>query len=239
MEPFKNQLILCSESIDDSERLRTFGSLYTKSCSIDLSKYLSRDYKMYFYELFLFNPITNDLIDVPIMIENVPNPKYTSEGNNFFNGNNSPENWILTRRFFLIDNLSGLQTLNSFKSMNDKPIAIRFPKVIKLIVLLQNSSEAKIMLPYFEIIYSSKLSSLLDNFPNVTVKIISDYKMDITTFKNTMFGIFIALTFIVLLIALIKMYIWFKLNPPQINPVIDYIYSYLLSFINFIKFFVY
>jgi hypothetical protein len=218
MEPLRNQLILCSESIDDAERFRTFGSLLTKSCSIDLSKYLSKDYEMYFYELFLLNPITNKLIDIPVMIENVPNPKSSPDGL-LFNGNTSSENWILTRRFFLVDNLSALQTLNSFKSKKDEPIAIRFPKLIKLVVLLQNSSEAKIMLPYFEIKYNSKLTSLLDSFPNVSVKFISDYRMDITSFKTTMFGIFLALNFIVLLIAISKMYIWYKLNPIQLSPV--------------------
>ena len=109
MEPLRNQLILCSESSEDSERFRTFGSLLIKSCNIDISKFLSRNYTMYFYELFLSNPLTNKLMDIPVMIDNIPNPK--SPDGNLFNGDTSPENWILTRRFFIVDNLSALQTL--------------------------------------------------------------------------------------------------------------------------------
>lgn len=226
MEPLRNQLIICSESFQDAERFRTFGSLIVKSCEINLTKFLSRDYTMYFYELFLLNPLTDELIDIPVMIDNIPNPK--SPDGNSFNENTSPENWILTRRFFIVDNLSTLQTLNSFNSGKDKPIAIRFAKIIKLVVLLQNTSEARIMLPYFRILYKSKLTSLLENFPTVEVKFVSEYKMDITNFKNIMLGVFIALNFIVLCMAITKMFIWYKLNPPQLSPV-NFILNFLIS----------
>lgn len=232
MEPLRNKLILCSESYSDSERFRTFGSLLVKECEINLRKFLSKDYTMFFYELFLYNPKTFELIDIPVMIHNIPNPKSEIEGNKE-NSNTSPENWILTRRFFIVDNISGLQTLNSFKNGGDIPIAIRFPKLIKMVILLQNTAESKIMLPYFEILYKSKLTSLLENFPTSTVKFISEYKMDISNFKDIMLGIFLALNFIVLCMGVTKMYAWYKLNPPQLSPVIRKIFNYFLIFLFF------
>ena len=171
MEPLTNQVTLCSESYEDSERYRSFGSLLVQSCSIDLTKYLSRNYTMYFYELFLLDPKTQKLIDIPIMIDNIPNPK--SLDSKLSNNGTTPDNWILTRRFFLIDNLSALQTLNSFNLGTDEPIAIRFPKLIKMIILLQNTKEPKIMTPYVEILYKAKLTTLMQNFPSSDAFLIS------------------------------------------------------------------
>ena len=126
----------------------------------------------------------------------------------------------LLRRFFLIDNLSALQNLNSFSEGIEEPIAIRFPKLIKMIILLQNTKEPKIMTPYFEILYKAKLTSLMKNFPYVYVKFISEYKMDISDFKGIMLGIFMALNILVSMMTVTKMYIWYKLNPPDLSPVI-------------------
>jgi hypothetical protein len=224
MEPLTNQVTLCSENYEDGEKYRSFGSLLVQSCSIDLTKYLSRNYTMYFYELFLMNPKTQKLIDVPVMIDNIPNPK--SLDAKLSNNGTSPENWILTRRFFLIDNLSALQNLNSFIQKIEEPIAIRFPKLIKMIILLQNSKEPKIMIPYFEILYKAKLKSLMKNFPSVYMKFISEYKMDITSFKDTMLGIFMGLNVLVIIMTVSKMYIWYKLNPPDLSPVIIIIFFY-------------
>lgn len=217
MEPLTNQVTLCSENYEDGERYRSFGALLVQTCSIDLTKYLSRNYTMYFYELFLLEPKTQKLIDIPVMIDNIPNPK--SLDAKLSNNGTSPENWILTRRFFIIDNLSALQTVNSFNEGIEEPIAIRFAKLIKMIILLQNTKEPKIMTPYFEILYKAKLTSLLKNFPSVYVKFLSEYKMDIEDFKESMLGIFMALNVLVILMTLTKMYIWYKLNPPDLSPV--------------------
>jgi hypothetical protein len=184
---------------------------------------------MYFYELFLLNPKTQKLIDIPVMIDNIPNEK--SLDAKFSNNGTTPENWILTRRFFLIDNLSALQNLNSFIKGVEQPIAIRFPKLIKMIILLQNSREPKIMTPYFEILYKAKLTSLMNNFPSVYMKFISEYKMDISGFKSTMLGVFMALNVLVIVMTVTKMYIWFKLNPPDLSPVII-IFLYIKPEIN-------
>jgi hypothetical protein len=217
MDLLSNQITLCSDNYEDGVRYRRFGSVIVQNCAIDLSKYLTRNYTMFFYEIFLLDPTTNKFIDIPIMIDNIPNP--LSFEKNQMNNGTDPQNWILTRRFFLIDNLSALQTLNSFNTKNDVPIALRFPKLIKLIILLQNTSKPKIMVPYFEIFYKSKLKTFIDNFQDVYVNFISEYKMNIENFKSTMLGVFIGLNALVGVIVSIKMYIWYKLNPPALSPV--------------------
>lgn len=217
MELLSNQITLCSENYEDGYRYRSFGSVLVQNCPIDLSKFQSQNYTMFFYEIFLLDPSTNKFIDIPIMIDNIPNAKAFDR--NRMNNSTDPVDWILTRRFFLIDNLSALQTLNSFKLKSDLPIALRFPKLIKLIVLLQNTPLPKIMVPYFEIFYKSKIKSLIENFPVTFVNFVSEYKMDITSFKNTMLLIFIVLNVLVGIIVAVKMYIWYKLNPPALSPV--------------------
>ncbi len=219
MEPLSNQITLCSENFEDGYRYRSFGSVLVQNCAIDLSKFQSRNYTMYFYEIFLLDPLTNKFIDIPIMIDNIPNEKAFGDKNRMNNATD-PIDWILTRRFFLIDNLSALQTLNSFKLGKDVPIALRFPKLIKFIVTLQNTPLPKIMVPYIEILYKSKIKSLVENFPVTYINFISEYKMDITNFKSTMLVIFISLNFLVGIMVSIKMYIWYKLNPPAFSPVI-------------------
>lgn len=230
MDRLTNQFNLCSENnYEDGEKYRSFGSLLVQTCEIDLTKYLSRNYTMYFYELFLLDPKTQKLIDIPVMIDNIPNPK--SLDAKLSNNGTSPENWILTRRFFIIDNLSALQNSNSFNTGIGDPIAIRFPKLIKMIILLQNSREPKIMTPYFEILYKAKLTSVMRNFPSVSVKLISEYKMDIENFKVIMLGIFMALNVLVIIMTVTKMYIWYKLNPPDLSPV--RFFYLILTFLNF------
>jgi len=218
MEPLSNQITLCSKNYEDGYRYRSFGSVLVQNCALDLSNFMGRNYTMYFYEIFLLDPTTNTFIDIPIMIDNIPNPLAFDK--NRMNNSTNPESWILTRRFFLIDNLSALQTLNSFKLKSDIPIALRFPKLIKLIVLLQNTLLPKIMVPYLEIFYKSKIKSMIENYPVTYVNFISEYKMDIKGFKNIMLIIFIVLNVLIGIMVAIKMYIWYKLNPPTLSPVI-------------------
>lgn len=216
MELLKNHLELCSKTYEDGINYRSFGSTIINKCNIDLSGYITRNYTMYFYELFLLDPTTNKFIDIPILIDNVPNAKSLSGG---LNSALNQIDWIITRRFFLVDNLSALQYSGDFSKGTGTPYAIRFAKTIKLIVLLQNTDGAKIMVPYLEILYKAKTISLINEIPSTTVDFTSEYRMTITGFKNAANGIFIALNIIIAIIVGVRMYIWYKLNPPTLSPV--------------------
>jgi hypothetical protein len=172
---------------------------------------------MYFYELFLMEPKSNKLIDIPVMIDNIPNPKASGFGS--LNNATNAENWILTRRFFLIDNLSALQNSGEFSSGKGIPFAIRFPKLIKLIVILQNTSGSKIMTPYVEIFYKAQTQTLISQTQKTLVSFVSEYRMNIQGFIDAAQAIFIVLNILIGIIVVIKMYVWHKLNPPTLSPV--------------------
>lgn len=211
-----NELELCSNTYEDGYEYRSFGTTIINECNLDMSKFLGRNYTMYFYELYLNDPTNNQLIDIPIMIDNIPNPK-ASGAVNSANNATSPVDWILVRRFFIADNLAGIQDSNGFIN-NSTASAIRFPKVIKLIVMLQSTQQAKIMVPYLEIYYVSKSASYISTVPESSVSFMSEYNMDISSFKSAMMGIFIALNVLVAVVVVVRMIIWYKLNPPILSP---------------------
>jgi hypothetical protein len=172
---------------------------------------------MYFYEIFLKDPQNNKYIDIPILIDNIPNPKASGSGN--LNNATEPINWILVRRFFIIDNLSALQNLGEFKTGSGKPFGIRFPKLIKLIILLQNTEGSNIMTPYFEIFYKAQSLSLIESNGKATISFISEYRMNIESFLTTAGSIFIILNIVIIVTVVVRMYVWYKLNPPTLSPV--------------------
>jgi hypothetical protein len=167
----------------------------------------------------MLDPVQNDLIDVPIMIDNIPNPKASGALGNM-NNSTDPIDWILVRRFFIIDNLSAIQGTNSFISEEVNALAVRFPRLIKLIVLLQSAGGSKIMVPYLEIFYKAKSETLIQKKPQTLVMFVSEYKMSIKNFKNAAMAIFITLNVLIIGLVCVKMYIWYRLNPPSLSPVI-------------------
>ena len=65
-------------------------------------------------------------------------------------------------------------------------------------VTLQNTpNKANIMVPYVEIFYKVKSDTYTAAVPQTYVYFISEYEMDISTFKSAAQGIFIALNVII------------------------------------------
>jgi len=209
---------LCSKSYEDGMNYRSFGETIINKCNINLWEYQTMNYTMYFYELYLFDPVQNTLIDIPIKIDNIPNPKATGASGNM-NSNANPTDWILVRRFFIIDNLSAIQGSDNFINGNVNAFAVRFAKVIKLIVLLQNTDGAKIMVPYLEIFYKAQSQSFIQQLHDTSVVFSSEYKMSIASFKSMALAILISLTVLIFILVCLKMHIWYKLNPPSLSPV--------------------
>ncbi len=217
MAELTTELELCSETFEDGFEFRSFGTTIENRCNINLAKYLNRNYTTFFYELYLLDPTTKELIDIPVMIDNIPNPKASGISGKA-NNSTKPVDWILTRRFFIVDNIAGIQTAGEFEKGNESPFAVRFPRLFKLHVLLQNTEGAKIVVPYLEAFYKSKTGLFLEQEPQTLVIFISEYNMDIASFHSAMQGIFVALNIILGVLVAIRMYIWYKLNPPILSP---------------------
>ena len=217
MDLLTTDLEFCTRSYEDGILWRSFGSTIVNKCDVDMSLYLSRNYTMLFYELYLMDPVTGKLVDIPIMIDNIRNAKASGAVNNANNATD-PVDWILVRRFFTIDNLSGVTS--GFVSGNTNAIGMRFPKLFKLIVLLQNTPTALIMVPYVEIFYKSKSAIYIATTPSTSVQFISEYRMSIASFVSSATAVFIVLNILIGFIVVMRMYIWYRLNPPTLSPVL-------------------
>ncbi len=219
MEPLTTQLQLCSKTYDDGNKFRQFGVSLENSCYLDLYNLIDRKNKMYFYELYLQDPNNNgNLLDVPIMIDNIPNSK-TGKSNNA----TEPSTWILVRRFYLFDNLGGLEGSNSFLGGVKNTTVIRFPKYMNLIVTLQPnpyySRDANIYIPYLEVYYRAKAYDYLKTIKWAWLEFNSEYRMDVSHFQEIAKFIFMSLNILGGLWWLVRMYTWAKTNPTELSPV--------------------
>ena len=93
----------------------------------------------FFFELYLYD-YNEDLIDVPILIENVP-----SDSGGYPNTEPDKKQWILVRRFFIYDTVSGIPQ-NEYP--DGKPVIVRYPKMMTLEVSLDMNNDEMIHVPY-------------------------------------------------------------------------------------------
>ena len=100
-----------------------------------------------FFELYL-KDYDDSLIDVPILIENVG-----SQAGGQPNRVSDKNAWILTRRFFLIDTISGIE-LNQYPE--GLPDIVRYPLKIWIEVSLDEENEEMINVPYLRIDYRER-----------------------------------------------------------------------------------
>lgn len=87
--------------------------------------------------------------------------------------------WILTRRFFLFDTVSGLPE-SSYP--NGKPLAVRYPKEIILKVNLDLIEEEMINVPYFYIAYRERAITLIEENPLASINFKSEYLLPTNNF---------------------------------------------------------
>lgn len=227
IENLTTQLSLCSKTFQDGNDYLHFQTSYVNECEIDVNDFLkAQNNTMEFYELFLddlANP--GELIDVPILISNIKNSAFP----NTLNNNTGVDNFILTRRFFLIDNISGIVGDGNFIGGTSNPNVIRYPARIKLIITLQNTSDEKIYPPYLEIYYKSKLYSSINTYYLVYTTFNTYYEMDIKKFVNIMLGFLIAFLVIIVIATWIKFNVWLNTHPKLYDAVSSF-YSFLLIY---------
>ena len=227
-QKLKDDLILCSDNYNDTQDYVSFGSTIIKECFINITRFLSRkEYKMKFYELYLFKKDSGEYIDVPIYI---PNIHYGTVGPYQARENFADimSQWKLVRRFYIVDNLSGIRLNYTNTLVNATTIS--YPREIRLVVQIQNKNKvSEIFLPYLNITYFAlPLSEGVS--PLVKVKFYSEYTMNLDNFMKgakIIFGIITALAFIV---VIGRMYVWTKLNPSVLSPDNYYLW-FLITFI--------
>ena len=170
-----DQLVLCPHSYVIGQLYREFGTNVDVVCNLDLSVYISTK-ETIFYELYLIDS-DNSLIDVPILIKNL----VASDGSQPNNGANENA-WILTRRFFIYDNVSGKEGTNAY--IDGKTTSyLQYMREATLRVTLINDQDQKIYDPILILNYQTRMTTYIEGVSSTdTVSFTSEYTMNTSRF---------------------------------------------------------
>lgn len=128
-----------------------------------------------FYELFLID-YNGDFIDVPVLIKNIVGPQGDAP-----NKEELVSKWILTRRFFLFDTISGVN-IEDWNKPNRVPLIVRYAKTFILKVNLDVSNNEMINVPYLQIDYRERSGSYIADNSLTTVMFNTEYIMSTVSF---------------------------------------------------------
>ncbi|NXG61020.1 MKS3 protein, partial [Hemiprocne comata] len=143
-------LQLCPDTQTKLNAAYTFGTTYQQSCQVSVSKILSNFANPIFYDLFLeYNGDNGQqyLWAVPVLNLNL---QYSEM---FINQGGNMNNWLLTRRFFLVDTLSGKEN-----DLETPPRVIRIASKIAISIrLVSHTQRGTIYPPLLTIAYTDVL----------------------------------------------------------------------------------
>ncbi|XP_078254537.1 meckelin [Rhinoraja longicauda] len=171
-------LQLCPDTLPRLNIAYTFGVTYQQSCTLPVSKLLSKSDKNHFYDIYiLYKGEDGEDKLRPVAIRNL-NLQYNGK---FVNRDKTMNTWYLTRRIFLVDTLSGREM-----NLDSQPKAIRVASHIKIsVMLVPNTLQGKVIPPMMAISYSDIQIQNPDQ-QTVSVSFSVEYQMDlITAFQNT------------------------------------------------------
>jgi hypothetical protein len=191
----------------------SIGTTVKRSCTIDLSKFLSSteapSNSNMFYEMYL-EDYNGDLIDVPVKINNFIN-EFGDEPNRL----PTIEDWELTRRFFVLDTKSGISNPGGFDS-GSNPEIVRYAKNITLKVELDTKVDQNEMIypPHLEIEYEEKKTQdILSDVASAKlaeVSFVSENYMETAGFWSLCSTLFTVLMIVLFLIIFLKICIMAK-----------------------------
>ena len=184
-------------------RLKTFGTTVEGKCSYDLKNLVDKNllpkYANIFFDMYLVD-YDGTLVDVPVKITNAKS--YSGQKVNSFD---NMDNWILSRRFFLFDTLSGVDT------EEEDLIVVRYAKQITLKISLDTDELERIYPPYLEITYEEKPVDSINTAVSERFKEVefySEYIMDTSGFWKGVKTFFLTLMVVIGLITIVKSYIF-------------------------------
>ncbi|KAJ7395266.1 hypothetical protein BTVI_156926 [Pitangus sulphuratus] len=163
-------LQLCPDTETKLDAAYTFGTTYQQSCKISVSKILLDFANPIFYDLFLEYNGDNgqqQLWAVPVLNLNLQyNEKFVNQGSNM-------NNWLLTRRFFLVDTLSGKES-----DLGKPPRVVRIASEIAISIrLVSHMQKGTIYPPLITIAYTDVLVQNPET-QSVMVSFSVNYEMD-------------------------------------------------------------
>ncbi|XP_023557118.1 meckelin isoform X2 [Octodon degus] len=139
-------LQLCPDTEARLNAAYYFGTTYQQNCEISLSKILTDFPTPVFYDVYLEYTDGNqqNIWAVPVLNLNLQHYKM------FVNQDSSPTKWLLTRRIFLVDAVSGREN-----DLGNQPRAIRIATQISLSIhLVPDTKNGNIYPPLITVAYS-------------------------------------------------------------------------------------
>lgn len=130
---------MCKDRPSKMAAALKFATTYQSSCSIAVKEMAKMP--MFLYDMFL--AVGDDLYPVPVLMEN-----YVKDSENVNEGSDR-DKWVLTRRFYVVDNLIGISA-----GGNQELQYIRYPQKIELNIRLR-SSDGEIYPPLLRIKYDA------------------------------------------------------------------------------------
>ncbi|XP_053251610.1 meckelin isoform X2 [Podarcis raffonei] len=164
-------LQLCPDTLTKLNAAFIFGTTYQQKCTISVSKILKDYSNPIFYDVFLEYYDEEDgqqyLWAVPVLNLNLQyNEMFVNRGSNM-------NNWLLTRRMFLVDTLSGQEN-----DLGNQPRIIRIASEITISIrLVPNTQRGAIYPPLITIAYSDVLVQN-PSAENVVVSFSVNYEMN-------------------------------------------------------------
>ncbi|KRX07370.1 hypothetical protein PPERSA_06985 [Pseudocohnilembus persalinus] len=205
------EFMICPSSVADGYSARAFGTDFTNNCEISLQTYIdSQDMK--FYEVFI-KDYSGTYYEVPVLVRNLLDSSQDTP-----NQDDSSTNKQFVRRFFIVDNITERTGNNYTDYTSLASQSIKYASTIYFKITMQPNDEL-IYIPYIDITYSDiDIESDL-TISNTTTPIIfeTEYTYNSDSFWPTATAFFIIFLIFGLLYALIKCYMYTKLNP-QTNP---------------------
>ncbi|KAF8361123.1 mks-3 [Pristionchus pacificus] len=134
---------LCVESLVAAHKTFTFGTRIRQSCQLDVAELMRHEEPLFFdlYLRFTNSQRVKQMYPLPVVNENI------RRTGGYPNREERPAQWILTRRFFLVDAWS----LKEGEIGNWT--ALRYASNIELNIEMVNTRDGKIYPPYLRIVY--------------------------------------------------------------------------------------
>ncbi|KAJ9601533.1 hypothetical protein L9F63_000276 [Diploptera punctata] len=160
-------LQLCPESWTSLDMGLRFGTQYHRSCSIPVRQLMSLR-ETEFLDLYLQYWETSEslLYAIPTLVQN-------------FNRGSDRSQWQLTRRFFMIDTVSGVKVASvSNKQVEESPSVIRYMKSCVLRVKVRGREEGRIYPPLLILKYGEVNQQDIDDNVELSVSFKVEYEME-------------------------------------------------------------
>ena len=231
--PLTSQLSLCHLSNQDISEYRRFGGSFSKTCSLSISHLFNKQ-EQYFYELFL-QLANGSYVDVPVVFADYRNAN--QQNPNADRGNF--DNFLYSRRYFLVDSVSGVEGTTEADLKTKVPLLIRILSKATLYIKSFGNKGADdpsqerlnngiLRKPYVYLEYRTIEATKRKEETSCKFEVI--YAPDRSDFDRFNLAMLITFNVVAALITVFKMIIWYMYNPPQFLPE-NFLSKFVLRFL--------